>query len=66
MDKDKIDNYRAAIAQEQMTLFHEGENSLTEAEALQRTLVLTDEELADGIDWNTPEDVARLILESGL
>lgn len=66
MDKDKIDNYRTAVAQELMTLSHEGGDSLTEAEALQKTQVLTDEELADGIDWNTPEDVARLILESGL
>lgn len=66
MDKDKIDNYREAIARELMTLYHGGDNSLTEAEALKNTAVLTDEELADGIEWNTPEDVARLLLESGL
>ena len=27
---------------------------------------LTDEELIDGIDFNTPEEVAQLLMESGL
>lgn len=66
MEKEKIDRYRETVAQEMVSLAQQNHDALTLAEALEISRALTDEQLADGMDWNTPEDVAHLLLESGL
>ena len=43
-----------------------GEPKLTEDHAQALAQELSDEELIDGMDFNTPEEVAELLLESGL
>ena len=43
-----------------------GEPRLTEKAAVALSKELSDQELLDGIDFNTPEEVAELLLEAGL
>ena len=40
-----------------------GDNLYTEKEAQELLGELTDEELADGLPFNTPEDVAEVLME---
>lgn len=43
-----------------------GEPRFTEKVAIELSKVLTDQELIDGMDFNTPEEVAELLLDAGL
>ena len=43
-----------------------GNNRLTEQEAQSLANEFSDQELMDGMDFNTPEEVADMLLESGL
>lgn len=43
-----------------------GNNRLTEQEAQSLANEFSDRELMDGMDFNTPEEVADMLLESGL
>lgn len=44
----------------------DGNQRLPETVAASLANELSDQELLDGMDFNTPEDVAELLLESGL
>ena len=60
-----IEEYRAAILQCLLEAKNEdGTPVITEKEAQEALNGFTDDELQDGILWNTPEDVADIILES--
>ncbi len=62
-----IDNYRQAILQALLEVkAADGSARLTEAQALRLSQEFSDEELSDGMPFNTPEEVAELLLESGL
>lgn len=62
-----IDNYRQAILQALLDAkTADGSARLTAAQALRLSQEFTDEELRDGMPFNTPEEVAELLLESGL
>ncbi|MFC2759511.1 hypothetical protein [Hallella multisaccharivorax] len=43
-----------------------GNNRLTEQEAQSLANEFSDQELMDGMDFNTPEEIADMLLESGL
>ena len=59
-----IEEYRAAILQILLEAKNEdGTPCITEKEAKEALNGFTDDELRDGILWNTPEDVAEIILE---
>lgn len=60
-----IEEYRAAIMKALLDSKNEdGTPTITEKEAKEALNGFTDDELQDGILWNTPEDVAAIILES--
>lgn len=60
-----IEEYRAAILQALLEAKDEdGNPALSEKEAKEALNGFTNDELQDGILWNTPEDVAEIILES--
>ena len=62
-----IDNYRQAILQALWDVkTADGNARLTEEQALRLSQEFSDEELSDGMPFNTPEEVAELLLESGL
>lgn len=59
-----IEEYRAAILQALLDAKKEdGTPAIEEKEAKEILKGFTDDELQDGILWNTPEDVANIILE---
>ncbi len=59
-----IEDYRAAILQCLLDAKNEdGTPILTEKEAREALKGFTDDELQDGILWNSPEEVAGIILE---
>ena len=59
-----IEEYRTAILQALLDEKNEdGTQLLSEKEAREALNGFTDDELQDGILWNTPEDVAGIILE---
>lgn len=62
-----LEEYRAAILR---ALTRAGDAAgapkLTKAEAEALVAELTDSELSDGMPFNTPEEVAELLLDSGL
>ena len=59
-----IEEYRAAILQPVLDANNEdGTQLLIEKEAREALNGFTDDELQDGILWNSPEDVAEIILE---
>ena len=59
-----IEEYRAAIFQALLDAKNEdGTQLLCEKEAREALNGFTDDELQDGILWNSPEDVANIILE---
>lgn len=43
-----------------------GDNRLSEKAAKDLAKEFTDQELIDGMDFNTPEEVAEMLLDSGL
>lgn len=59
-----IDEYRAAILDAMLQLKdNDGNARMTEAEAKDILKGFTDDELNDGILFNTPEEVAELLAE---
>ncbi len=64
---EKVDAYRAQIldclrkAQDK-----DGQPLLTEKQALALSQEFSDGELLDGMDFNTPDEVAEMLLEAGL
>ncbi len=59
-----IEEYRAAILQCLLDAKNEdGSPILAEKEAREALKGFTDDELEDGILWNSPEEVAEMILE---
>ena len=59
-----IEEYRAAILQALLDAKNEdGTPTITPKEAQEALNGFTDDELQDGILWNSPEDVAEIILE---
>lgn len=59
-----IEEYRAAILQCLLNTKNEdGSPIISEKEAQEALNSFTDDELQDGILWNTPQDVAEIILE---
>ncbi len=59
-----IEEYRAAILKALLDAKNEdGTPAITAKEAEEALRGFTDDELNDGILWNTPEDVAAIILE---
>lgn len=58
-----IEEYRAAIYQIVDAKNEDGTPVLSEKEAREALNGFTDDELQDGILWDTPEDVAGIILE---
>ena len=60
----RIEDYRAAILQCLLDAKNEdGTSAITPKEAQEALNGFTDDELQDGILWNSPEDVAEIILE---
>ena len=61
-----VDEYRAAILDAMLQLKdNEGNARITEADAKDILKGFTDDELNDGILFNTPEEVAELLAEGG-
>lgn len=59
-----VDEYRAAILDAMLQLEdNEGNARITEADAKDILKGFTDDELKDGILFNTPEEVAELLAE---
>lgn len=59
-----IEEYRAEVLQALLAAKNEdGTPTITPKEAQEALNGFTDDELQDGILWNTPEDVAGIILE---
>lgn len=59
-----VDEYRAAILDAMLQLKdNEGNARITEADAKDILKGFTDDELKDGILFNTPEEVAELLVE---
>lgn len=59
-----VDEYRAAILEAMLQLKdNEGNARITEADAKDILKGFTDDELKDGILFNTPEEVAELLAE---
>lgn len=62
-----IDNYRQAILRALLDMKDASGNAKLSAEQAQRlSEEFSDEELSDGMPFNTPEEVAELLAESGL
>ena len=62
-----INDYRQQILQCLLAAVNtKGEQRYTEEQASALLNELTDEELLDGIDFNSPEEIAQLLMESGL
>ena len=62
-----IQSYRHAVIQALLASANaKGGPELTEAEAMKLASHLNDEQLAEGMDYNTPEEVAELLLDAGL
>lgn len=59
-----IEEYRAAILQALLDAKDEDGNPVIEKKVAEEALNgFTDDELQDGILWNSPQDVAQIILE---
>ncbi|MBB1538614.1 MAG: hypothetical protein HG458_004745 [Prevotella sp.] len=64
---ENINDYRRQILQCLLAAVNtKGEQRYTEEQASALLNELTDEELLDGIDFNSPEEIAQLLMESGL
>lgn len=64
---EEVNQYREAILQILLSARNEnGELRLTEKEAIALSKEFSDQELLDGMDFNTPEEVAEMLLDSGL
>lgn len=59
-----IEEYRAEVLQALLEAKNEdGTPAITQKEAQEALNGFTDDELQDGILWNSPQDVADIILE---
>ena len=59
-----IEEYRAEVLQALLEAKHEdGTPAITPKEAQEALNGFTDDEVQDGILWNSPQDVADIILE---
>ena len=64
---ENINDYRQQILQSLVAAVNtKGEQRYTEEQAQALLNELTEEELLDGIDFNSPEEIAQLLMESGL
>lgn len=64
---ENINDYRQQILQCLLVAVNtKGEQRYTEEQAQALLNELTEEELLDGIDFNSPEEIAQLLMESGL
>lgn len=62
---DEIQKFRKEVVDILLTLKNKkGEQMMTESKANELCNILTDAELADGILFNSPEDVAQIIIET--
>ena len=63
----EVDEYRRQILDVLLQARDDkGEQRLSEKTAVALSKELTDQELIEGMDFNTPEEVAQLLLDSGL
>ncbi len=63
----EVDEYRSKILELLLNARDaEGTPRLTEKEAKDLSDEFSDQELLDGMPFNTPEEVAEMLLESGL
>ena len=62
---DEIQKFRKEVVNILLTFKNKkGEQMMTESKANELCNILTDAELADGILFNSPEDVAQIIIET--
>lgn len=63
----EVDEYRSKILELLLNAKNDdGTPRLTEKEAKDLSKEFTDQELLDGMPFNTPEEVAEMLLDSGL
>jgi hypothetical protein len=64
---ENVDQYREKILQQLLAARDDkGELRLTEKAAKELSEEFSDQELLDGMDFNTPEEVAEMLLDAGL
>ena len=64
---ENVDQYREKILQQLLAARDDkGELRLTEKAAKELSEEFSDQELRDGMDFNTPEEVAEMLLDAGL
>lgn len=64
---ESVAEYRAKIIEALLCANNaKGEPLFTEEQATKLSLVLSDDQLEDGMPYNSPEEVAKLLIESGL
>lgn len=64
---ENVDQYREKILQQLLAARNDkGELRLTEKAAKELSEEFSDQELLDGMDFNTPEEVAEILLDAGL
>jgi hypothetical protein len=65
MEQEKIDAYRQEVVAALVQKTADNPKLvLTQEDAQALAAYLSDEELVDGMEWNTPEDVADVLLET--
>ena len=63
----EVDQYRSKILELLLNAVDgDGKPRLTEKEAKELSNEFSDQELLDGMPFNTPEEVAEMLLDSGL
>lgn len=63
----EVDEYRSKILELLLNAVDgDGKLRLTEKEAKELSNEFSDQELLDGMPFNTPEEVAEMLLDSGL
>lgn len=64
---ENVDQYREKILEQLLAARDDkGELRLTEKAAKELSEEFSDQELLDGMDFNTPEEVAEMLLDAGL
>ena len=64
---ENVDQYREKILQQLLAARDDkGELRLTEKAAKELSEEFSDQALLDGMDFNTPEEVAEMLLDAGL
>lgn len=63
----EVDEYRSKILELLLNAVDgDGKSRLTDKEAKELSNEFSDQELLDGMPFNTPEEVAEMLLDSGL